>query len=90
MPEIAQNDPERTSLSGDFARIQTRVAPQNPYDNINRMTDPEINHSLDHAKHPIVIQKNYTHADYMKQMSNSRSASAKPNVNSHSKTTESN
>lgn len=64
MPSVAQNNPDIPSLSGDFARIQTRVAPQNPYDNIRREVDPGVNHSLDFIQHPIVINKDTTHADY--------------------------
>lgn len=64
MPDVAQNDPPIQSLSGDFARIQTRVAPQNPYDYVKRETDPAINHSMDFIKRPINIEKTHTHADY--------------------------
>ena len=63
MPNLAQNDPKIQSLSGDFARIQTRVAPQNPYDNIQRVAVPEANHSLDFVQHPIIINKGSTYAD---------------------------
>ena len=65
MPEINQLMPEITSLSGDFARIQTRVPPQNPYDNIKRKVDTEINHSRDHVNQPIVNAKHPNHADYV-------------------------
>jgi hypothetical protein len=53
-----------TSLNGDFARIQTKVAPQNPYDNIKRNTDTEVNKSLDHIMQPTVNSKKTNHSDY--------------------------
>ncbi len=69
MPQVTQNDPQTASLSGDFARIQTRVAPQNPYDNIQREVDVEANHSMDFVKRPIIINKGPTHADYSRAVS---------------------
>jgi hypothetical protein len=73
MPQIAQNNPEIPSLSGDFARIQTRVAPQNPYDNITRVVDSEANHSMDFVKRPIINAKGPTYADYSRAV-NAKSA----------------
>lgn len=65
MPMINQNHPDIPSLSGDFARIQTKVPPQNPYDNVKRNVDPGINHSIDHVKHPTVTPKKANHEDYL-------------------------
>lgn len=48
---------ENYSLAGDFSIIQTRVPPQNPYDQISRPVDIAINNSIDNAKHPIVNAK---------------------------------
>lgn len=45
------------SLTGDFARIVSRVPPDNPFNAINKPADPEINNSLDNMKHSIVIAK---------------------------------
>ena len=65
MPEVNQLMPEIPSLSGDFARIQTKVPPQNPYDNIKRSVDVEINHHRDHVSQPIVNPKHSNHSDYL-------------------------
>jgi hypothetical protein len=56
---------EIPNLNGDFARIQTKVAPQNPYDQIKRDANPEINHSLDNVSRPTVISKKTNHEDYL-------------------------
>lgn len=45
------------SLAGDFSIIQTRVPPQNPYDQISRPVDKAINSSIDSVKYPIVNAK---------------------------------
>ena len=45
------------SLTGDLARMVTRVPPQIPFNNINKIADPEINNSLDNMKHSIIISK---------------------------------
>lgn len=66
MPEVNQMMPnDITSLSGDFARIQTKVSPQNPYDNIKRSVDLGANHSMDHVSQPIVNSKFSNHADFL-------------------------
>jgi hypothetical protein len=62
---IDQNFPQIPSLSGDFARIQTRVPPGNPYNLIHNPTDPFANHSNDNTHHPIVNSKNRNHGDYI-------------------------
>lgn len=64
MPFIDQKHPKIPSLSGDFARIQTKVAPQNPYDNIERKTDFDVNNSIDHVKQPTVNPKEVVHQNY--------------------------
>jgi hypothetical protein len=65
MPNIERSNQEPRSLGGDFAQIQTKVPPQNPYDQVPRPTEPDVNHSLDNVKHPIVNQKDPTHQDYL-------------------------
>jgi hypothetical protein len=65
MPEINQLMPEINSLSGDFARIQTKVPPQNPYDNIKRPVELGVNHSMDHVSQPITNSKFPNHSDYL-------------------------
>ena len=58
MPNLSHINPRETAnLNGDFARIQTKVAPQNPYDNIQRLTNEEINNSMDHTSIPIKNSK---------------------------------
>lgn len=62
---IDQKFPVIPSLSGDFARIQTKVPPENPYNLIYKPTDPYANHSLDQSNHPIVNPKKRNHGDYV-------------------------
>ena len=61
---IDETEPRVPSLSGDFARILTKVPPNNPYDNVHRTADREVNHSMDHVKHPIVNPKHSAHQDF--------------------------
>lgn len=67
LPMIDQKFPDIPSLSGDFARIQTKVPPENPYNLIYKPTDPYVNHSLDQTaiKHAIVNPKKRNHQDYV-------------------------
>jgi hypothetical protein len=58
MPHVAQlHAAPPTHLAGDFTRLQTKVPPSNPNDQIARPTDPAVNNSIDSAKYPIVIQQ---------------------------------
>lgn len=65
MNDLDDSERKIIGLAGDFARIQTKVAPQNPYDNVNRVTDKEVNNSMDHIKQPIVNPKGTAYQDYM-------------------------
>jgi hypothetical protein len=65
MPQIPNSNTDPKSLSGDFAHIQTKVPPQNPFDNVTRTTDTDVNNSIDHVKHPIIMQKESTHQDFL-------------------------
>ncbi|CAF0704702.1 unnamed protein product [Brachionus calyciflorus] len=56
---------ENYSLAGDFSRIQTRVPPQNAYDQIKRPVDIGINNSIDNVKHPIVNMKDTNHQNFL-------------------------
>ena len=67
---VDQNFPEIPSLSGDFARIQTKVPPENPYNQLYKPADPYANHSLDQTNHPIVNPKTRNHGDYIQLKSN--------------------
>ena len=64
---IDQKFPVIPSLSGDFARIQTKVPPENPYNLVYKPTDPYVNHSLDQTiiNHAIVNPKKRNHQDYV-------------------------
>jgi hypothetical protein len=53
LPTVEQNMPPLSSLNGDFLRIQTKVPPSNPYNQIEMKTDPYTNHSLAHVQNPI-------------------------------------
>jgi hypothetical protein len=65
MPQIPHSNTGPKSLSGDFSQIQTKVPPQNPFDNVTRTTDTDVNHSIDHVKHPVNMQKDHTQADFL-------------------------
>jgi len=77
MPVVNQNHPQIPSLSGDFARIQTKVAPENPYDAVKRLTDPGVNNSIDHVTHPTIVPKHPNHEDYLIVKKEERLASMK-------------
>ena len=65
MPEVDQGHPELRSLNGDLTRIQTKVPPSNPYNQVAQTTDSEINKSIDHLSHPIVVAKKTNNEDYL-------------------------
>lgn len=68
MPNVSQFHPTNpTHLAGDFTRIQTKVPPSNTNDQIARPTDPGVNHSIDNAKYPIVIQQRANAKQYLPQ-----------------------
>lgn len=64
IPRLEETKIEK-SMYGDFSRIQTKVPPQNPYDNVNRHADVEINHSMDHMKYPTVNAKHTNHVGFL-------------------------
>lgn len=53
------------SLYGDFSKIQTKVPPSNPYDNIDRPVETNQNLACESQNFPIVINKNPNDAQYM-------------------------
>ena len=65
MPAVDQGHPELRSLNGDLTRMQTLVPPCNPYNQVAQSTDAEINNSLDHLSHPIVIAKKTNNEEYL-------------------------
>lgn len=62
---VDQNHPKIPSLSGDFAAISTKVPPMVPYNIIDKVADPDTNHSLDHVLHPAVNPKKSNYAEYL-------------------------